>query len=226
MGFKTPNTINEDLLRENKILKKQIIQLKQLDSSKIDAVLELNNMNVVYRGIFNPITISIPYAIKVEASAPGLKKIDDFGNYQLSPGSGLNVDILIKGIMPNGDTVTNTKTLRIKDINKPIGTINRYGHGLPCELEFSKESLINSKIGIKIEDFLVDTDFKVESFKIQKNNKKAIYVDGNVFNDEANSLIKSVKRNDIIKIFEIRLENKFNVKLPSIAPINIRVIDL
>lgn len=226
MGFKTPYIINEDLLRENKILKEQIIQLKLLDSSKIDPVLELNNMNVVYRGIFNPMTILIPNAIKVEASAPGLKKINDFGNYQISPGSGLNVDILIIGIMPNGDTITNTKTLRIKDINVPIGTINRYGHGLPYEFEFSKESLMNSKIGIKIEDFLFDMDFKVESFKIQKNNKNAIYVDGSVFNEEANSLIKSAKRNDIIKIFEIRLENKSNVKLPTIAPINIRVIDL
>src|SRR5690606_18478315 len=121
---------------------------------------------------------------------------------------------------------TNTKTLRIKDIYKPIGTINRFGHGLPCELEFSKEGLINSKIGIKIDDFLFDIDFKVKSFKIQINNKKAIYVEGNVFNDEANSLIKNAKRNDIIKIFEIRPENKSNAKLRTIAPIFIRVIDL
>ena len=41
------------------------------------AVISADKMNVVYRGVQNPITISIPGIIdsKVRASAPGLKRV-------------------------------------------------------------------------------------------------------------------------------------------------------
>ena len=78
-------------------------------------------MNVVYRGITNHIRLTIPNAIRTEASAPGLKKIDDFGNYTFYPRAGRNVDILISGIMPNNDTIYRIKKLRILH----IGITNR-----------------------------------------------------------------------------------------------------
>ena len=104
------------LLFENEALKAKIHELEANNSINYDVALELKNINVVYRGISNPIYISKPNAISVEASAPGLKKIDSLGNYALSVGSGKTVDVVIRSKLKNGELITETKTLRIKNI--------------------------------------------------------------------------------------------------------------
>lgn len=225
MGFKTASITKEHLLVENQLLKERIAQFEAIDTSEIKTVVELNKMNVVYRGVNNPMTISMPNAVKIEASALGLKKIDDFGNYELSPGSGLKVDVLIKGIMKNGDTIEDIKTFRIKDINKPVGMFNRIGHGNDFPIEFTKESLINGKVGIRVEDYLFDLDYNLKGFKIKNNKNTPISVDGNILNEEAKDLVRKSKINDSIYIFDIRLDNPANVCLPVIAPIRIKIVE-
>ena len=56
------------------------------------AVIAADKMNVVYRGVQNPITISIPgiQDSKIRASAPGLKRIRG-SKYNLFPGKGREV---------------------------------------------------------------------------------------------------------------------------------------
>ena len=62
------------LVAENKALKERIKTLESYDSMYTKAALELKNMNVVYRGVSNPIYISKQNVLSFEASAPGLKK--------------------------------------------------------------------------------------------------------------------------------------------------------
>ena len=79
-------------------------------------------MNVVYRGVDNPITISIPGIAdnKVNASAPGLKRVRG-SKYSLSPKSGREVKINVTGTLPDGKKVSSISSFRIKDIPKPSG---------------------------------------------------------------------------------------------------------
>jgi gliding motility-associated GldM-like protein len=54
------------------------------------AIVSAEKMNVVYRGMSNPISIYVPNNIPFMASAPGLSK-DDKGKYILTPGIGNEV---------------------------------------------------------------------------------------------------------------------------------------
>ncbi|WP_179021298.1 GldM family protein [Winogradskyella forsetii] len=215
------------LVSENKALKERIEKLQSLDSLKTEATLELKKMNVVYRGVSNPIYISKPNVIWFEASAPGLKEKDKKGNYILAPGSGNTIDITIKSKLNNGDSLTEIKTLRIKDIKAPIGTINKLGCGANCELKFKKKELTNAVIDAKIYDFLHEMDFVVNSFKIKMPHYRTLEIDGNTMNIWANDLFTLLRPGDLIQIFDINIHisGSSSYRLKGVSPILIKIIE-
>lgn len=216
-----------ELLKENQALKERIKKLEASDTINKEAALELKKMNVVYRGVANPIYISKPNVVSFEATAPGLRKLDSLGNYYLSPGTGRTVDITIKSKLKNGDSLTETKTLRIKDISAPIGTINGLGCGSKCEILLSKEELKNSSIGVKLDDFLFDLNIKATAFKIKLPNEKSIKLEGVKINDTTKARIDRLKTNEVVVIFDIKIQipgnSRYKLKNPS--PITIRIIE-
>jgi len=216
-----------ELLKENKALKERIKKLETADSSNKEVALELKKMNVVYRGISNPIYISKPNAISFEATAFGLRKLDSLGNYNLSPGTGKTVDITVKSKLKNGDSLTETKTLRIKDISAPIGTINGIGCGSKCELKLKKEDLTNAIIKAEMKNFLHDLGMKVTSFKIKMPHYRVIKINGNKMNVRANDLFTLLQPNDIVTIFDIkiRLSGSSRYRLKGVTPIIIKIIE-
>lgn len=216
-----------ELLKENKALKERIKKLETADTVNQEAALELKKMNVVYRGVANPIYISKPNAISFEATATGLKKIDSLGNYNLSPGSGNTLDVVIKSKLKNGDSLTETKTLRIKDISAPIGTINGIGCGSKCELKLKKEDLTNAIIKAEMKNFLHDLDLMVTSFKIHMPHFKTLEIEGNKMNLRANDLFTLLIPNDVVKIYDIRvyLKGRSHYRLKLIEPITIKIIE-
>ena len=80
------------------------------------AVISADKMNVVYRGVENPITISVPGVADnaVKASAPGLRKVKGVGKYMMAPGKGREVKITVNAKLPDGT---------------PISSSQRYGSG-------------------------------------------------------------------------------------------------
>ena len=73
-------------------------------------------MNVVYRGIENPISVSIPGVSSndVNASAPGMRAAGAKGKYVIVPTTGNEVKITATGKLPDGKTVSSTVPFRIK----------------------------------------------------------------------------------------------------------------
>ena len=90
------------------------------------AVISADKMNVVYRGVENPMTISIPGIPdnKVNASAPGLKRAGG-SKYNMIPGKGREISISASGSLPDGQRVSTTTKFRIKDIPAPQGTVRK-----------------------------------------------------------------------------------------------------
>jgi hypothetical protein len=215
------------LLAENKVLIDQINKLKTDNSLNVEAAIELKNMNVVYRGVSNPIYISKPNVLSFEASAPGLVKKDNNGNYVLAARSGNSVEIEIISKLKNGDSLTEIKTLRIKDIGKLNGTINRLGCGSKCEIKLTKEELANATVGVKVNDFLFDWNFVVTRFKLALNDKKILDFEGTQFNNSSKSIIEKLSVNDLVIVFDIRVKilgtNNYRLKNP--APIYIRIVE-
>jgi len=70
-------------------------------------------MNVVYRGIPNPISIAISNCKSFTASGIGLYKQSD-GKYVLNPGAGLESIITLDIILNNGYTKKKSINLELK----------------------------------------------------------------------------------------------------------------
>ena len=115
------------------------------------ATISADKMNVVYRGVANPMTISFAGISdnNVSASAPGLSKGSGVGKYVMNPGSGREVTINVSGTLPDGSKVSDKATFRIKDIPKPTGTIS----GQDGVVKLPRNSVEIATIGAMLDDF-------------------------------------------------------------------------
>ena len=105
LSCNTSKISKQDLLKENQVLKAKIETLKVDDTSKSEVVLEVSNLNIVYRGVRNPLRISFPNAVKINATSEGLTKKDEYGNYNFTPVSGRTAYIIIEAEMIDGTIV-------------------------------------------------------------------------------------------------------------------------
>ncbi|PHR69646.1 MAG: gliding motility protein GldM [Lutibacter sp.] len=166
------------------------------------AVIAADKMNVVYRSLPNPMTVSIPGIPDnlVKASAPGLRKVSGVGKYMMTPGTGKNVKIIASGTLPDGSKVSSSQTFRIKDIPKPFATVRKESGFV----KMPKSSLVKTTVRVELPDFLFDLDFKIKSFKVKVPGKATITVSGSKMNGQAQSAINGARVGDVIAIFDVK----------------------
>lgn len=167
------------------------------------AIISADKMNVVYRGVENPISVSIPgvAANNVTASAPGMRAGSGQGKYVLVPGAGSEVKITATGKLPDGKTVSSTTPFRIKALPKPTGKVR--GDVSP---KGPKSSLENSTITAEMEDFDFPVTVRVKQFNLKVPGQPTVVVSGNKMNAAALAAIKKAGKGDIITISEIKAE--------------------
>lgn len=187
------------------------------------ATISADKMNVVYRGVENPMTISfagIPDN-NVSASAPGLSKGSGVGKYIMRPGSGREVTINVSGTTTDGDRVSDKATFRIKDIPKPTGTIR----GEDGSVQMQRGSLEIASVGAKLEDFDFDLPLVVSSFKFKVPGQPTMTVRGTKLDSRAKSALRKAKRGSTITIFDIEASIRGNssYKLKKVAPVIIEL---
>ena len=167
-----------------------------------EAVISADKMNVVYRGLDNPMTVSIPgiSTNKIKASVSSGSLTGGGGKYVLKPGQGKEVKITATGIMSDGKPVSSSKTFRIMGIPAPMGAIrNQTGQvGMP------KASLSKASVGVVLPDFVFDLTLRTTSFKIKVPGQATVIVNGARMNAKAQSAIARAKRGDVVSIFEIK----------------------
>lgn len=194
------------------------------------AIISADKLNVVYRGVLNPISISVPNCKSFIASAPGLTKTAE-GKYLLAPGLGLYSIIKLDIELNNGSKITEEHKFRIIGINQPIGTINGKSCSYNCILEITKEELFDATIGFNYStDFLLDLDlsnYKINGFTVKFSNDKKLYVIGNKFNTEVINKIKKLKKGFIFSVDDISYSfpGSENYMLPRLIPIKIMIVD-
>lgn len=174
------------------------------------ATISADKMNVVYRGVDNPMTISFAGVPNnnVTASAPGLASVGG-GKYVMRPGAGKEVTINVSGKLPDGTSVSDRATFRIKDIPKPSGTIA----GQADNVSLPKNNVEIATIGAKLFDFDFDLDINVTSFKIKVSGQPTVTVQGNRMNDQAKSALRKASRGDAVQIFDIKSQIKGNANI-------------
>lgn len=182
------------------------------------AVISADKMNVVYRGVANPMTISIPGIPdnKVNASASGLTKRGG-SNYVMNPGTGRTVTITASGTLPDGQNITTRSEFRIKDIPRPAGSIR----GESGSVSMPRNNLEISTVGALLEDFDFDLNLEVSGFKFKVPGQPTVQVNGNKLDARAKSALKRAGRGDAVQIFDIEayITNNKSYKLKKVSPV-------
>lgn len=187
------------------------------------AVISADKMNVVYRGVANPMTISIPGIPDnlVSASGAGLSKASGSGKYIMTPSAGREVKINVTGKLPNGQSVSSSQAFRIKDIPSPQGTIRKQGG----YVKMPGASLENSTVGAELPDFDFDLVLNTSGFTLKVPGQSAVVVSGNKMNDAARKAIAKAKRGDVVTIFDIKssLGGNTSYKIKDASAVSIEI---
>jgi gliding motility-associated protein GldM len=182
------------------------------------ATISADKMNVVYRGVSNPMTISFAGISddKVSASAPGLSKLGG-GKYVMNPQSGTQATITVTGTLPDGSKVSDNKVFRIKGIPGPTGTIR----GEMGVVKGPKSSLEISTVGAKLLDFDFEVGLDVVGFNFKIAGQPTVVVSGNKLNGACKSALSKAGRGDQVTISEIKtkLVGAGSYLLPRTAPV-------
>lgn len=189
-----------------------------------EAVISADKMNVVYRGLDNPISISVPGVgdKDITPSVGGsntLKKISA-GKFLLNPGSGDEVKINVSAKLSSGKTINTPKTFRVKDIPTAAGTA-RGEFGI---IRIPSSSLGNVTIGAALPDFVFDLELVVQSYTLKVPGQLGIKVNGSRFGAQAKKLLDKAKRGDVITIFDIvAVEKEKGTRINKVLPVSIEI---
>ena len=166
------------------------------------ANISADKMNVVYRGLPNPMTISFAGISddKVTASATGLSRATGNGKYNLSPGSGTEVTVSVTAKLPDGKPVSDKKTFRIKNIPAPLGAIG----GSTGLQKGAKSRLEVSQISAILPDFLYDLKFQVVQFALKVPGQASIVVNGDRVDARCKAALARATKGDQITISDIK----------------------
>jgi gliding motility-associated protein GldM len=163
------------------------------------ATISADKMNVVYRGVDNPMTISFAGVSndKVKASAPGMSGTN--GKYTLRPGAGSNVMVTVSATLPDGKVVSDKKEFRIKGIPAPTGKIRG-----EVSASGSKSNLEVCTITAELIDFDFPIKAQVTQFTIKVPGQPSKVVSGSKMDAAAKSAIAKASKGDVVSIFDIK----------------------
>ena len=190
-----------------------------------NATIAADKMNVVYRGVSNPMTITFAgiQDNKIRANAVGLTKVKGSA-YAMNPGTGREVTINVSGTLPDGDPVRDSATFRIKDIPRPTGTIRGEDGDGGC-VRMQRQGLEKSSVGAALQDFDFDLKLNVTGFSFKVSGQPTIKVNGRKLNSQASGALKRAKRGETLQIFDItaNIAGNSGYKLKKISPICIEL---
>ena len=168
-----------------------------------EATISADKMNVVYRGVVNPMTISFAGVSdnNVTVSAPGLTKAGRPGAYNMSPGAGREVVINVNGKLNDGKVVSSKKVFRIKSIPAPTGALRGRETGT---IKGPKSNLEVQTVNAILEDFDFEVNLSVVGFNIKVPGQPTIVVSGNKMDARAKAAIQKAGRGDVVIISEIK----------------------
>jgi len=183
------------------------------------ATISADKMNVVYRGVSNPMTISFAGVPdnKVSASASGLSRAGKAGKYKMVPSSGKSVTISVSATLDDGSRASDKATFRIKDIPKPAGKMAGMSSG-----KLPRANVAAGTVKAVLEDFDFDLPLTVTGFKVKVPGQPSITVSGSKMNGQAKAAINKARRGDAVTIFEIKSRSSG----PKMKPASPIVIEL
>ena len=164
------------------------------------ALVSADKMNVLYRGVANPISASMLGVdnATVSLSAPGASVSGGRGKWTITPGGGSVVNISVSGKLPNGKTTTATFPFRVKSVPAPQGQIRG-----TTVVSMPASSIGNQTVSCAIPDFDFPVSFQVTGFNFKAPGKAATFVSGSSLSAVA-GLTKGLRAGDVCYVFNIQ----------------------
>ena len=164
------------------------------------ALVSADKMNVLYRGVENPISASMLGVDNstVTLSAPGASVSGGKGKWVIRPGAGNTVNITVSGKQPNGKVVSQSFPFRIKSVPAPQGQIRSQN-----VVSMPASSISKQVISAAIPDFDFPVSFQVTGFRFKAPGKAAMYVSGNSLSAVA-GLTAGLRSGDACYVFDIQ----------------------
>lgn len=175
-----------------------------------EAIVSADKMNVVYRGIANPVSVSLPGVaernIKISPSGHTNWKKVRAGSYLLTPGKSKTVTVNVSATLEDNSKVNSKKIFRVKDI--PAAEMIVFGPdgatgGKSGKMTLPKSAFPSRVFKVGMQDFDFDLNIKTESFDISVGSQATITVRGEKLNSDALAAITRSRRGDVISIFNI-----------------------
>lgn len=179
-------------------------------AAKPSTVVSPTKMNVVYRGLENPIEVSVSgYASsKITASASNGSLSGSNGKYMLKPGNGKECKITVSVKSDDGSSKTLGEgfTFRVKDVPAPVPSFA--GASGTAKVPAAKLK-VSSAVLAKMEDFDFEgVNWEVISFEILGSNKGQLVpvqrARGNRLTSTMKQLMAAQQRGDRIFVQNIR----------------------
>ena len=180
-------------------------------------VISPTKMNVLYRGVDNPLEISVPGVdpSNLIVSGTGVKKSSSgyIADVTRNRGGELKISVSVK----DGEKTSNmgSKLFRVKNLPDAAGSIFGKSDGL-----MSANLIKKAKVEAKFKNFDFELPLKVTSFQIIVPPFAPIDCRGNTLNSNARAALEKAKPGTPVIIRNIRATTGKGIK-PKVAPITI-----
>jgi GldM C-terminal domain len=170
------------------------------------SVVSLEQAHILYRGLSNPIKIAVPNAKSFTATAPGLEKKDEYGNYSFNitsvPGTEVTLSIVI--LLNNGSYKAENQIFEIRDISRPYVVINGNYLAENAVIGLTKQELSTSAIqaGFQNLQFTLN-EIDAVSFEVIWPDKTSDFIEGSKLDANALKKLKKLSVGSIITINNI-----------------------
>ncbi|NLN33261.1 MAG: gliding motility protein GldM [Flavobacteriaceae bacterium] len=183
------------------------------------AVISADAMNVVYRGLDNPISATVNGAdgpVNLSASAAGLRSAGA-GKWMFKPSAGSgSVTFTASARTSTGKTVSGTREFRIKPVPPARAHIAN-----KTSLQIPANGLAAQTVRVDWPDFLFDVKGQVTSFKVKVPGQPTVSVTGDKMSAAAGALSRA-KSGDVVGVFDINYSSSAGNGQASSVTIEVR----
>ncbi len=189
------------------------------------AVISPTKMNVLYRGVDNPLEIGVPGVDPSNIQVSGAGVSGSNGNYVANVtnvrANEISIGVSVVETDEDGKKTSRSvgqKKFRLKDLPPALGTLYKRDGG-----QLSKGLIKNGTVEATYRDFPFDLALVVTGFEIVIPGFPPEKVSGNKMPSNVKTRIDKIKPGESITIRDIRAKGPKGVRIPKVAAISIDV---
>ena len=193
------------------------------------SVISADKMNILYRGLPNPVSIAVNNAKSFKIKGQDISKGDN-GNYIIKPRSGNEAKISLDIETSDSTKVVEEHIFRVKSLPTAALLVNQKGClNTDCIVEIPGAELLNAEVSIKFIDFFLDHTISITGFRLYLTNTNgdtlaSFDITGNkIPQDVYDEIIKNDKANLII-IHKITFTSDLNLSVAKTPVIKIKKV--